>query len=142
MRTYGSDSGRALYLSVPPFAYLLFLSSPAVLLLLQLPHFLRLSSQRCHVGCCSRAYSTCVWVAVVLAAGHSPVDSPALHIKQAALQGLSSSLDRTCQFLGGASESFQKHSPGRLPLSLSLSLLIHSLPFLIIPIQHTLSQSH
>lgn len=122
--------------------------------------FLCLSSPCSHVGRCSRAYSMCEWarscrnmrvsagrpcvrVAVVFASGRLPCRLPELHIKQAVLQGLSSSLDRTYQLGGGVdglASNFltQRLSPGRLPLFLS-SLIP---PFLSIPIQHTLSQSH
>lgn len=80
--------------------------------------FLCLSSPCSHVGRCSRAYSMCEWarscrnmrvsagrpcvrVAVVFASGRLPCRLPELHIKQAVLQGLSSSLDRTYQLGGG-----------------------------------------
>lgn len=104
----------------------------------------------CHVGCrshansmCERACScrntcmcprACVWLAVVFTSGRLPRRSAELHIKQAALSGLSSSLDRPCQ-LGeggwGLASNFltQKLPPGRFPLSL-LPQLPHSSAFL------------
>lgn len=64
---------------------------------------------------------------VVFVSGSSPCHSPLLHIKQAALGALSSSLDTTCQ-LGGRVDRLasnfqtQRLSPGDLPLPPSLSV--------------------
>lgn len=111
--------------------FFLWLSSPVVIIFFSVPTCLQYM---------------CWWmVAVVFGSGFSPCRSPLLHIKQAALRALSSSLDRTCQ-LGGRVDRLasnfqtQRLSPGdffscslslslTLPLSLS-PLISHSWAFL------------